>query len=173
MVEELPAVTAHRILGRRHVAIDMSSLCEHLDLLVGAQVAEVIMKHHEVRLGKEDVASLRKQNPNASTNEIIERLVETARLSGLGEVEANLREGGPELEISIRDPCLTKTDGSARSFMFAHWCGALSAIMKGGEFEVMHVTYDPNKDMLRGRIVPRSVPTAHTGQSQPEKNGTP
>ncbi|HUK50211.1 MAG TPA: hypothetical protein VLV18_04180 [Terriglobales bacterium] len=159
MVEETALMGGQSILGRRHVSIDIVSLCDHLDVLVGPQVAEVIMKHHEVRLGKEDVAFLRKQHPEASPNEIVEKLVESSRISGVGSVEAKLKDNGPELEIIIQNPCLTGTEGSAKSFMFAHWCGALSAIAKGGEFEVMHVTYDPYKKVLRGRIVPRRPPT--------------
>ena len=154
MVEERALVGVQSILGHRHVSVDIVSLCDHLDILVGPQVAEVIMRHHEVRLGKEDVVFLRKQHPDASPSEIIEKLVESSRLSGVGSVDVKFRENGPELEITIQNPCLTKMEGSAKSFMFAHWCGALNAIMKGGEFDVMHAVYDPHKDVLRGRIVP-------------------
>ena len=65
-----------KILGRRHVAVDIEALCEHVDLLVGPQVAEVIMNHHLIRLGKEDAEFVRKQNPNATPAEIVERLAE-------------------------------------------------------------------------------------------------
>jgi hypothetical protein len=172
MVEEATLSVPLDYLGRRHVAIDIRSLCEHLDLLVGAQVAEVIMKHHEVRLGKDAVAEIRKQNTDATTNEIIGKLVEHLQVTGFGTVEAKLTESGRELEITVKNPCVKKTDGSAKSFLFSHWCGALSA-MVGGEFEVMHVVYDAQKDLMRGRIVPRPIPKAHAGQSQSRENGAP
>jgi hypothetical protein len=161
MVEEASPIDVQKILGRRHVAVDVKSLCEHLDMLVGAQVAEVIMRHHEVRLGKEDVGFIRKDNPNARPREIVEKLVERSKFSGLGTVEAKLDENGRELEITIKNPCVTKTDGSGKSFLFSHWCGALSVIM-GGEFEVIHAAYDPNRDVMKGRIVPHRRPTTET-----------
>ena len=34
------------ILGKRHVAIDVESLCEHIDALTGRPVAEVIINNH-------------------------------------------------------------------------------------------------------------------------------
>jgi hypothetical protein len=145
--------TVRRILGRRHVAVDIEALCEHLDLLVGPQVAEVIMNHHVVRLGKEDAELERKEHPNASSMEIIERFAEAWRLSGMGDVQAKLDENGPELRVSIVNPCLRKTEGSAKSFLFSHWCGALSVIL-GGAFEVKNATYDSQKDVMSGTIVP-------------------
>jgi len=153
MVEEPTLVVDQKVLGRRHVAIDVKSLCEHLDTLVGSQVAEVIMRHHEVRLGIEDADFILKQNPKAIPSEIVEKLAERWRLSGVGNVQARLSDDG--LEITIKNPCVTKTEGSAKSFLFSHWCGALSVVMSG-EFEVIHVTYDPARDVMKGRIVPHN-----------------
>jgi hypothetical protein len=149
MVEGIPSF-AREILGRRHVAIDVDALCHHLDLLVGQQVAEVIMNHHQVRLGKDGAAFIRNQNPGASPTEIIEKLAEVWRFSGIGDVKARLV--GPELELSIIDPCVKVTEGSAKSFMFSYWCGVLSNIL-GGEFEVGHLAYDSRQDVMKGRIV--------------------
>jgi hypothetical protein len=154
MDEETRSIV-QKITGRRHILVDIEALCEHLDQLVGSQVAEVIMNHHEIRLGKEDAEFVRKQNPNASPAEIVEKLCESWRFSGIGDVQAKLKlvENGPELEISIGAPCLTKTTGSGKSFLFSHWCGTLSLIL-GGDFEVKNVTYDSQKDVMSGRIVP-------------------
>ena len=147
------------ILGRRHVAVDIEALCEHVDLLVGPQVAEVIMNHHLVRLGKEDAEFVRKQNPSATPAEIVEKLAEHPRQSGIGDVKAklNLSENGPELEISIGAPCITKTVGSGKSFLFSHWCGSLSVIL-GGDFEIKNVAYDAQNNIMSGKIVPHERP---------------
>jgi hypothetical protein len=157
---EGPNANAREITGRRHVSVNIEALCEHLDQLVGQQVAEVIMNHHEVRLGKEDAEFMRKQNPNASPAEIVGKIAEGWRLSGVGDVQAKLKlmESGPELEISIGAPCVTKPAGSAKSFLFSHWCGVLSVIL-GGDFEAKNVTYDSEKDVMGGRIVPHRLAT--------------
>jgi len=159
MVDSSP--TVRQILGRRHVAVDIEALCEHLDQLVGPQVAEVIMSHHEVRLGKEDAELERKEHPDVSPMEIIGKLAETWHLSGMRDVQAKLDENGPELVVSIVNPCLRKTEGSAKSFLFSHWCGALSVIL-GGVFEIKNVTYDSQKDVMSARIVSRRPATTQT-----------
>ena len=83
------------------------------------------------------------------------------RQSGIGDFKAKLKlnESGPELEISIGAPCVTKTVGSGKSFLFSHWCGSLSIIL-GGDFEVENVTYDAQNNIMSGKIVSHRHPTA-------------
>jgi hypothetical protein len=119
------------------------------------------MSHHEVRLGKEDAELERKEHPDVSPMEIIGKLAETWHLSGMRDVQAKLDENGPELVVSIVNPCLRKTEGSAKSFLFSHWCGALSVIL-GGVFEIKNVTYDSQKDVMSARIVSRRPATTQT-----------
>ena len=73
-----------RILGRRHAAVNMQALCNHLDSLVGIQVAEVIMHNLEFRLGKEDAARIKTEETHAKLDEIIEHVAQSNRLSGVG-----------------------------------------------------------------------------------------
>jgi hypothetical protein len=40
--------------GHRHVAIEMATLLDFLDSLIGTRIAEVMMNNIESRLGKED-----------------------------------------------------------------------------------------------------------------------
>lgn len=162
------AVGHLKILGRRHVAADMQALCEHLDLLVGPQVAEVIINSHESRLGKQDAEELQRENPNATKVELIRKLEHSGRLSGIGAVETKLlptEEAPEEIEIRIGHPCVTMTQGSAKSFLFSHWWGALSVIL-GGEFETKDVIYDQQKDEMRGRIARRAT----TSKKHPATN---
>jgi len=54
-----------------------------MDELVGAKVAEVMMKNLQSRLGKEDGAWLKKDHPNANLNELINLASEWDRLARL------------------------------------------------------------------------------------------
>lgn len=43
-----------RLQGLRQMVLNMDALCSHLDVLVGTQVAEVIIKNLELQEGKEE-----------------------------------------------------------------------------------------------------------------------
>jgi hypothetical protein len=144
-----------RILGQRHVAIDVEALCRHLDTCVGAKVAEVIMNNHENRKGREDTEEFRRENPQAKVPEIVALLAAEDRISGLGITRVNLPAVGSEpVFVEIENPAVTRTEGAAKALAFSYWAGALSLLF-GREFEVADVTYDQSTNKLRGRLVPR------------------
>jgi hypothetical protein len=63
------------ILGQRHAVVDIRALLNHLDALVGSQVAEVIARSLEMKLGKEDALRIHRLNPDSNVAEIIARLI--------------------------------------------------------------------------------------------------
>jgi hypothetical protein len=144
-----------RILGKRHTAIDVQTLCHHLDTLVGLQVAEVIIHNLEFRLGKLNAAELKAEKPQATLHELVEHLAKTDRLSGLGVSKVTLPEPPQNsVEIEIANPSVKGNAGAAKAFAFAWWAGALTALLDK-EMETKNVFYSEEKNVMRCRILPR------------------
>ena len=142
-----------RILGRRHTSLDIQGLCEHLDLIIGAGVAEVLMNQHEFRLGKEDAASAHHERPEATIQELVNSFANAETLSGVGVVRVAIAETSPSaIDLEISNPCVKQTTGAAKSFLFSYWCGVLTELL-GKEFKIDHVTYDENKNLMKCRII--------------------
>lgn len=144
-----------RILGQRRTAVDIQGLCEHLDLIVGAKVAEVVMNQHEFRQGKDDAARIRQEKPDAAIQELLDSFANAETLSGVGVVKVTLPEAslGP-IDLEISNPCVKRTTGAAKSLLFSYWCGLFTQLL-GKEFKIDHVTYDENKNLMKCRIIPR------------------
>ena len=144
-----------RVFGTRVTAIDAQALCNHLDSLVGAKVAEVIMHNLEYRDGKLDAAKVRAEKPQASLGELIEDLARGARLSGLGVPKVTLPENAKEpIEVQIVNPCVTGSSGAAKSFAFSWWAGVLTTLF-GREMDVQGYVYYEDRNMTTCRIVAR------------------
>ena len=144
-----------RIVGKRHLAIDAEALCRHLDALVGPQVAEVIMRNHEFRLGKEDAERHRKEKPNASMEEIIEAVKETDLLSGVGLTKFTVQTDQSVL-IEVSNPCVKETAGAAKSLLFGYWSGVLSCLF-GKEYDAVDVKFNESTKVLSARLVSRGL----------------
>lgn len=144
-----------RILGQRHVAVDVQALCDQLDLMVGPKVAEVIMNQHQFRLGKEDVAVIRRQRPQAIVPEIIDSLRDSTCASGAGIAKISPL-GNPvgTVDLEISHPCVKRAVGAASKFFSSYWCGALTSLFDK-TFKAENLVYDEARDLLRCRIVPR------------------
>jgi hypothetical protein len=144
-----------RILGQRHAAVDIQGLCEDLDLIVGPMVAEVVMNQHEFRQGKEDAASIRQRKPEASIQELLDLFANAEVLSGVGVVKATIPNASPgPINVEISNPCVKRTTGTAKSFLFSYWCGVFTQLI-GKEFKIDQVAYDENKNLMKCRIIPR------------------
>jgi hypothetical protein len=144
-----------RILGQRHAAVDIQGLCEHLDLIVGPKVAEVVMNQHEFRRGKDDAASIRQEKPEAAIQELLDSFANAETLSGVGVVKVTIPEASPgPIDVGISNPCVKRTTGAAKSFLFSYWCGLFTQLL-GKEFKIDYVTYDENKNLMKCRIMPR------------------
>jgi hypothetical protein len=144
-----------RILGQRHAAVDIQGLCEHLDLIVGPKVAEVVMNQHEFRQGKEDAASAHQEKPEATIQELLDSFANAETLSGVGVVKVTTPEASPgPIDVEILNPCVKRTAGAAKSFLFSYWCGLFTQLL-GKEFKIDYVTYDENKNLMKCRIIPR------------------
>ena len=144
-----------RILGQRHTAVDMQGFCEHLDLIVGAKVAEVVMNQHEFRQGKEDAASIRQEKPEATIQELLDSFANAETLSGVGVVKVTIPEASlAPINVEISNPCVKGTTGAAKSFLFSYWCGLFTQLL-GKEFKINDVTYDDKGNLMKCRIVPR------------------
>jgi hypothetical protein len=144
-----------RILGQRHVAIDIQGFCEHLDLIVGPMVAEVVMNQHEFRQGKDDAASIRQEKPEAAIQELLDSFANAEALSGVGVVKVTIPEASPgPIDVEISNPCVKRTTGAAKSFLFSYWCGLFTQLL-GKEFKIDQVAYDENKNLMKCRIIPR------------------
>lgn len=146
-----------RILGNRHVGIDVQALCDRLDLVLGSRVAGVIMNQHEFRLGKEDAAKIRLEKPQATLREIVDIMVEAERASGVGVINVAAPDKllGP-IELEISNPCVKRAAGASEAFIFSYWCGVFSHLL-GKEFKVNYATYDGDRDLLKAEIVQRLV----------------
>ena len=146
-----------RILGKRCTAIDVQSLCEYLNSLVGIQVAEVIMHNLEFRLGKLDAATLKANKPKANVNELMEELVKSDQLSGLGITKAKFNESADiSADIEVANPSVKGSAGAAKSFVFSYWAGAITALLDK-EFDVKNVIYDQDRNIMKGSIVQRDL----------------
>jgi hypothetical protein len=144
-----------RILGQRHAAVDIQGLCEHLDLIVGAKVAEVVMNQHEFRQGKEDAASIRQEKPEAAIQELLDSFAYAETLSGVGVVKVMIPGASLGLiDVEISNPCVKRTTGAAKSFLFSYWCGLFTQLL-GKEFKIDQVAYDENKNLMKCRIIQR------------------
>jgi hypothetical protein len=144
-----------RILGQRHTAVDMQGFCEHLDLIVGPKIAEVVVNQPELRQGKEDAASARQKNPKATLGELVDFFENAVALSGVGVMKVVVHDGSSSpIDLEISNPCVKQTTGSAISFLFSYWCGIFSVLL-GKEFKIDDVTYDDRGNMMKCRIVPR------------------
>jgi hypothetical protein len=144
-----------RILGQRHVAIDIQGFCEHLDLIVGPMVAEVIMNQREFRQGKEDAASIRQEKPEAAIQELLDLFANAEPLSGIGVVKVNPPKTAPgPVDLEISNPCSKRTTGAAKSFLFSYWCGIFSELF-GKEFKIDQITYDEKENSMKCRIIPK------------------
>ena len=144
-----------KVIGHRHLAMNAEALSRHLDALVGVQVAEVIMDNHENRLGKEDVAKIREERPQASIREIIDLFLETESLSGIGVARITLSDNPADpIILEISNPIVIGTSGASKALMFSYWAGALSALLSR-ELEVRDVLYDQDLKVLRCQIAER------------------
>jgi hypothetical protein len=142
-----------RIVGKRHVALDAEALCKHLDALVGQPVAEVIMKNHEFRLGKEDAEKHRRERPNASLEEMIENLKKSDLLSGIG-VTKYIVQPDKSVMVEVWNPCVKEPAGASKSLLFGYWSGMFSYFF-GKEYEASDVHFNESKNILSGRLIPR------------------
>lgn len=144
-----------RVLGRRQMAMTMESLCNHLDLLVGDKVAEVIIKSLEAREGREECQFFRNGKPGATLEEIVEFFQSYDALTGVGITKVILpKEKNDPVAIEIQNPFVKITTGSAKSLLFSWWSGALSELL-GRELDIRTVTYDKNRDVLSCTLVTR------------------
>ena len=155
------------VLGRRHAVVDIRALLNHLDALVGSQVAEVIARSLEMKLGKEDALRIHQETPKANIAEIIERLIESDRYSGFGLTNIVLTKGNPgRIHVETTNPCLKGTVGAARVFHFAWWAGVVSGLLNR-EFEIGDVVFDEAKNLISCDLVQRpstSSPENRTAQ---------
>ena len=143
------------ILGRRHAAVNMPAFCNHLDSLVGIQVAEVIMHNLEFHLGKEDAARIKTEKTHAKLHEIIENLAQCNRLSGVGLTKVRLPENQLEpIEVEVTNPAVTGVSGAAKAFMFAWWSGAMT-ILLDKELDLKNVIYDQKMNVKKCQLIPR------------------
>jgi hypothetical protein len=142
-----------RILGERNMALNVEALCRHLDGLVGQSVAEVIIRNHEFRLGKEDAERRGKETANSSTEEIIEYFKENDVLSGAGVTKCTVQPDKTVL-VEISNPCVKETTGAAKSLLFGYWSGVLSQLF-GKEYDTTQVHFNESKDIMSALIAPR------------------
>ena len=148
-----------RLFGRRQALIDVQSLCDHLDSLVGPVVGEVIMNNLESRLGKEDTTRLREANPKATVDELVTKLVEADLLAGMGVTKVDVpKDPTAQIKLEIRNPIVRGNSGAAKAFLFSYWCGALSLIL-GRDLDVKTVDYDEKADVMRCELGARAIET--------------
>ncbi len=148
-----------RIHGKRYTALDAQALCDHLDSLVGPTVAEVIINNHEYRVGKEDAARFRLERPQATVREIIDTIIETDLLSGVGITKVTIPENpayeGPFF-IEIQNPSVKAAAGAGKALLLSYWCGALSTLFDN-EFEAKVISFKEVENVLSAKIVRRST----------------
>jgi len=143
------------IMGQRHTAVDVQGLCDHLDLILGPKVAEVVMNQLQFRQGKEDAASIRQEKPDVAVQEVLDSLVNVEALSGVGVPKVTIPETSLGLiDVEILNPCVKRTTGAAKSFLFSYWCGSLTQLLSK-EFKIDRVAYDENKNLMKCRIIQR------------------
>jgi hypothetical protein len=144
-----------RLFGQRHAAVNAQALCDHLDSLVGPMVGEVIMNNLESRLGKEDAAKLLEENPKATVDELVKKLVEADLITGMGITKTTIPEDpDAPIRVEIWNPIVRGNKGAAKSFLFSYWSGALSLILRR-QLEVKTVDFDEKRKVMKCEIVPR------------------
>ena len=140
--------------GKRHTAVDAQALCDHLNSLVGQQVAEVIMDNLESRLGKLDAENIRKERPGASVSEITDFLAVCESMSGVGITKVTIPPTPSTLNpilLEISNPSVRGVVGAHRAFLVSWWCGALGALL-GRDLQVVSLTYDQERNQLKARL---------------------
>ena len=148
-----------RLLGQRQALVDVKSLCDHLDSLVGPVVSEVRMNNLETRLGKEDATRLRKTNPKATVNELVAKLEEADLITGMGITKVTLpKQPEAQIKLEIWNPIVRGNSGAAKSFLFSWWSGALTSVL-GRELDIKTVDYDEKANVLRCELGTRAVQT--------------
>lgn len=140
-----------RVLGQRRLAIDVRTLCDHLDLLVGSKVAEVIISNTAFALGKEDVSRAVKDRSDSTVLEMVELFAQDQRLSGAGVCKVSFRSE-KSVDLEIFNPILKPTSGSSKAMLVSRWCGALSELLNE-KMIAEKVEYDEVSDVLKCRIV--------------------
>ena len=146
-----------RLLSLRQMIMNMEALCNHLDALVGNQVAEVIIKNLELQEGKEEANRFLENHPNSRVEEFLKLMVKYDALSGVGITSVKLPENPEEpILIEISNPYIKKTVGSSKSLLFSWWCGALSAVLHR-DLDLESITYDEAADVLKCTIAPRII----------------
>jgi len=146
-----------KLLGLRQMVMSMDALCNHLDTLVGNQLAEVIMRNLEIREGKDEAERFLRNHPNAKTQEFLDLMIKYDTLSGVGITSVKVTEDqNAPIIVEISNPYIKRTTGSSKSLLFSWWCGALSAILHR-ELDLESITYDAAKDVLKCTIAPRVI----------------
>jgi hypothetical protein len=141
--------------GRRYILMSMDALCNHLDLLVGTKVAEVIMRKLELQEATEEAERFFQEHANAKVEDFINYLIKYDALSGVGLPSVNISSNpNAPITIEISNPYTKKTEGSMKSLLFSWWCGALSSALKR-ELDIWSTTYDATKDILKCTLVYR------------------
>ena len=147
-----------RSLGRRFELVDVVGLCRHLDMLVGEKVAASIVGSYGRESGREDLANLRKNNPNLTLKELIAAFSLSDLLGGYGVSEVSMREDEDvPIELEIRNPIIQASTGTAVKFVLSYWIGGLSDILEK-TLEISHNSYDPKENVLRCRLAVIGVP---------------
>lgn len=146
------------INGRRHTAVDAQALCDHLNSLVGQQVAEVIMDNLEFRLGKLDAEYIRKERPGASVSEIIDFFALSDSMSGVGITKVTIPPTPSTLNpvlLEILNPSVKGGNGAHRAFLVSWWRGALGALF-GRDLQILNLNYDQERNQLKASLTWRS-----------------
>jgi len=112
-----------RIHGMRHVAINVDALCKQLDTLVGTHVAETIMNNIEYHIGRGEVEEIRKMMPQAGRKEIIDSLIGSDLLSGVGVVKVQVPEDPSKdpVYFSVKNPAITAASGCGKAVIVSYW----------------------------------------------------
>jgi len=143
--------------GRRHVAIDMEAFIGYLNSMVGHQIADVMFTSIQYQIGKQDCRRIRLGRLVASPIAIIDDMIRSDLSSGVGIVKVNLPQNGTDpILMELSNPCVKTILGAGRSFDFAYWAGAL-AVLFGTELDVKDVTYDPESNVKRCRLIAREI----------------
>lgn len=147
-----------QIFGKRHIAMDAEALCQSLDSMCGYQVAEVLLHNHIRKLGREDARRTREGMPDAAMDAIVAKLLESDRLSGMGVAKFTLpHDPQAAIHVEMWNPCVKKTEGAGKSLLFSWWCGALGQL-RGRDFEIADVSFDPNTNTARAILRDRTPP---------------
>ena len=99
--------------------------------------------------------AVRQRKPEAAIQELVDSFANAEALSGVGVVKVTIPEAslGP-IDVEISNPCVKRTTGAAKSFLFSYWCGLFTQLL-GKEFKIDQVGYDENKNLMKRRIIPR------------------